>query len=81
MRKVGDFYYHGNLKYVVDEINKDGTCNGHLVEVMKEAPVVETPSKGADAPVEDAKEEKPKTTTATPKRTYTKRKTTTTKKK
>ena len=80
MRKVGDFYYHGNLKYVVDEVNADGTCNGHLVEVMEETPVVEAPSKVADVPAEDVKEEKPKTTTATPKRTYTKRNTTTKKK-
>jgi len=74
--KVGDFYYHGKLKYVCDEINADGTCNGHLVEVMKdepEAPKKEAPSDVAESPIEAVETEVVENTTDKPKRTYTRR--------
>ena len=88
MRKVGETFFHGNLEYIVDEINADGSCNAHLIKVhgieyATEIDAIEAVSDTADTPVEEVKEDKPKTTTAkttnAPKRTYN-RKTTTTKK-
>ena len=90
--KIGERFFEDNfgtkLEYEVDSINENGTFNAHLVKVhgveyATEIDAIESVSDMADTPVEEVKEDKPKTTTAkatnAPKRTYN-RKTTTTKK-
>lgn len=76
MRKVGDTFFHGNLEYIVDEINADGTCNAHLIKVHKDEPSkpIATPTETPVKAVEDAE---PIKVSDKPKRTYTRSNTTT----
>ena len=86
MRKVGETFFQGNLEYIVDEINADGSCNAHLIKVhgieyATEIDAIEAVSDTAETPVEEVKEVEPKPTTAkttdTPKRAYNRKPTTT----
>lgn len=83
MRKIGEHFFHGNLEYVVDEVNADGTCNAHLIKVHTETPATptKTPVKAVEEPkTEDSTTESEKTSTrassTTTKRTYNRRTTT-----
>lgn len=82
MRKVGETFFHGNLEYIVDEINADGSCNAHLIKVhgieyATEIDAIEAVSDTADTPVEEKKEVEPKPTTPEKKTTATRAKSTT----
>jgi hypothetical protein len=83
MKKIGEHFFHGNLEYVVDEVNADGTCNAHLIKVHSDTPTTptETPVKAVEEPkTKDSTTEPEKTSTransTTTKRTYTRRTTT-----
>jgi len=72
MRKVGEHFFHDNLEYVVDEVNENGTFNSHLVKVHSSIPTTLS-----ESPVEAVEDAEPINTTTTPKRTYTRRNTST----
>lgn len=95
--KIGERFFEDNfgtkLEYEIDSVNENGTFNAHLVKVhgISSEPkqesfldIVEPTSDTADTPVEEAKEDKPKTTTVNtakatnaPKRAYNRKPTST----